>query len=141
MRMAFLLLFKVEGLDRLRAAARGRDEDFLDRHHTHWETVEDGGRRWLLIHGYAMPSGYSERRATLALEIATSYPGAQIDMFFLQPPVALTSGPPLPNTDGRVSISGLSSGFPSIIDAPLSPPLSIVRLRRRSSPPSCFVPP
>jgi Prokaryotic E2 family E/Multiubiquitin len=84
------------------------DEDFLDRHHVHWETIEDGGRRWLLLHGYPTPSGYNVRRVTLALEIATSYPGAQIDMFFLQPPVVLTSGLPLPNTEGRVLIGGLS---------------------------------
>jgi hypothetical protein len=84
------------------------DEDFLDRHHVHWETIEDGGRRWLLLHGYPTPSGYNVRRVTLALEIATSYPGAQIDMFFLQPPVVLNSGLPLPNTEGRVLIGGLS---------------------------------
>lgn len=84
------------------------DEDFLSRRYAHWEARIEAGRRWLLIYGYPLPVGYSERAVTLALEVAASYPGAQIDMFYLFPAVALTSGGALANTEARVDIGGSS---------------------------------
>lgn len=84
------------------------DEDFLSRRYAHWETRVEADRRWLLIYGYPLPSGYSERAVTLALEVAASYPGAQIDMFYLYPAVTLTSCGALANTEARVDIGGAS---------------------------------
>jgi len=84
------------------------DEDFLSRRFAHWETRTEADRRWLFIYGYPLPDGYSERAVTLALEVAVSYPGAQIDMFYLYPAAALTSGGALANTDARVDIGGAS---------------------------------
>ena len=82
------------------------DEDFLDLHHAYWETAIDNQRRWLLIYGYPLPVGYNERRVTLALEVPPSYPGAQIDMFYLNPTLSLTSGQALPCTEAQATING-----------------------------------
>ncbi|WP_061959685.1 multiubiquitin domain-containing protein [Cupriavidus pauculus] len=82
------------------------DEDFLDQHFAHWETLVQGGRRWLLIYAYPTPPGYSVRRITLALEVPPNYPGAQIDMFYVLPHLSLISGAPLPNTEAREVIEG-----------------------------------
>jgi hypothetical protein len=84
------------------------DEAFLSRRYAHWETHIDAGRRWLLIYCYPLPAGYNEGAVTLALEIAESYPGAQIDMFYMNPASGLDSGGPLPNTEARVDIAGAS---------------------------------
>jgi hypothetical protein len=84
------------------------DEDFLDAHFVNWETVVDEQRRWLMIHDYPLPPGYSSARVTLALEIPPTYPAAQIDMFYLHPSVQLKSGATLPNTEVVVQIEGLN---------------------------------
>lgn len=84
------------------------DERFLDEHFVHWETVVDNQRRWLLIFGYPVPAGYSEQQVTLALEVPPSYPGAQIDMFYVFPNLALDSGQTLECTQVQEAICGES---------------------------------
>lgn len=68
------------------------DEAYLDCTGFKWETVKDGGRRWLVIHHYPVPAGFSVTQTRLALEIPPTYPAAQIDMFYTYPPLALVSG-------------------------------------------------
>lgn len=68
------------------------DETYLDGLRLRWEMVNDAGRRWLMIHHFPVPSGYTVQRTLLALEIPPTYPGAQIDMFYTSPPLALASG-------------------------------------------------
>jgi hypothetical protein len=43
----------------------------------------------------------------LALEIPLTYPGAQIDMFYAYPPLALKSGRAIDRTQVRATILGL----------------------------------
>lgn len=68
------------------------DATYLDRLGLRGEMVIDAGRRWLLLHGFPVPAGYTAEHILLALEIPPTYPGAQIDMFYTYPPLALTSG-------------------------------------------------
>lgn len=82
------------------------DDRYLDSLKLRWETVIDQGRRWLLIEQYAVPSGYTVANVTLALEIPPSYPSAQIDMFYSDPPLALQSGRPIECTHIAASIRG-----------------------------------
>lgn len=84
------------------------DEAYLDRHYVHWKTVIDAQRRWLVIHAYPLPAGYSVRKATLALEIPPTYPGAQIDMFYVCPPLTLPGGAAPGATETRVDVQGSS---------------------------------
>lgn len=88
-----------------------KDVHFLDGLNLRWETVLDGvgqqQRRWLLIHGYQVPGGFTEKATLLALEIPKTYPMAQIDMFYTSPPLALTSGRAIPSTQVSAVIKGV----------------------------------
>jgi hypothetical protein len=85
--------------------------DLLDVDHAHlarlglrWETVEQAERRWLLLHDYPLPGGYSVTHTLLALEVPPTYPGAQIYGFYAFPPLALASGRAIDNTQLRGAI-------------------------------------
>ncbi|MCX4141121.1 multiubiquitin domain-containing protein [Paraburkholderia sp. SEWSISQ10-3 4] len=82
------------------------DEEFLNRHYASWETRLDDQRRWLLIHNFAVPSGYTTQRITLALEVPSNYPQAQIDMFYAHPAIALVSRQVIAATEATVQIDG-----------------------------------
>ena len=91
------------------------DHAFLDGLALRWETVAEPSpqdasqiRRWLLIHNYPVPSGYTVANVTLALEIPTTYPGAQIDMFYTNPPLRLVSGREIASTQVAATIQGLA---------------------------------
>ena len=71
-----------------------------------WETVVEQNRRWLVIHDYPVPEGYTVKCAILALEIPPTYPGAQIYGFFAFPPLALASGRTVASTQMRGIIFG-----------------------------------
>lgn len=70
----------------------GGDEEGLESRDLPWETILEGGSRWLLIHDFPLPEGYNHRTATAALRIPPSYPDDQIDMVYFAPPLALASG-------------------------------------------------
>ncbi|MDE2466988.1 MAG: multiubiquitin domain-containing protein [Alphaproteobacteria bacterium] len=87
------------------------DARFLDSLGWRWETriesTPDGkSRRWLLIHNYPLSQGFTVERTLLALEIPLTYPGAQIDMFYTYPALALTTGQPIPSTQVSAVIGG-----------------------------------
>lgn len=83
------------------------DDDYLDRLGLRWETVNDAGRRWLLIHRFPVPAGYTAEQTLLALEVPPTYPGAQIDMFYTNPPLALASGRAIECTHIPAVINGV----------------------------------
>jgi hypothetical protein len=68
------------------------DVDCLDALRLKWETINENGAKWLIIHGYWIPGGYNQDTADLALRIPPSYPDDQIDMVYFCPQLALTSG-------------------------------------------------
>lgn len=74
------------------------DEQHLNQLGYRWETCLNGqDRRWLVIHDFKLPEGYTPRTARLALEVPPGYPNAQIDMFYFYPAVSLTSGAAIPS--------------------------------------------
>lgn len=83
------------------------DEDHLNRLDLRWETIVEQKRRWLLIHGYPLPTGYTVERTKLALEVPPDYPGAQIYGFYAYPPLALTSGHTIERTQLRGILLGV----------------------------------
>ncbi|MBL8596421.1 MAG: multiubiquitin domain-containing protein [Devosia sp.] len=83
------------------------DEDYLDALGLIWET-ETAGKRWLIIHDYPLPPGYTASKVTLALLIPPTYPQAQIDMFYVHPTLHLTTGRAIPAAQTQVAIRGLS---------------------------------
>lgn len=71
---------------------REEDEEFLTGRGLPWETINEGGSRWLLIHDYPIPPGYNQRTTSVALLISPGYPDAQIDMVYFYPHLSLVSG-------------------------------------------------
>lgn len=92
---------------RLDFALLPQDEAHLDRRGLFWKTVLDGGRRWLLIRSYPLPAGYSLGKTDIAIEIPVSYPGAQLDMFYCHPHLALAKGGPIPQTQQIETVLGV----------------------------------
>jgi hypothetical protein len=82
------------------------DEKFLDTHFLEWETMNEGGRQWLLLHGYPLPDGFSIQQVDLALEVPPTYPAAQIDMFYLYPAITLSTGAQIGATEAHQEIQG-----------------------------------
>ncbi len=83
------------------------DEAHLDRLGLRWETIIEQKRRWLLIHDYPLPPGYTVEHTMLALEIPSNYPGAQIDSFYTYPALALASGRKIDRTQLRAALLGV----------------------------------
>jgi hypothetical protein len=82
------------------------DEDYLDRLGLCWETVTEGEQRWLLIHDYPVPAGYTVAVTELALLLPPTYPQAAVYGFYAYPPLALPTGRPIDRTQMRGTIRG-----------------------------------
>lgn len=83
------------------------DEAHLNRLGLVWETFIEAERRWLLLHDYPVPAGYTVDHTKLALEVPPTYPGAQIYGFYSYPLLALKSGREIDRTQMRGVILGL----------------------------------
>lgn len=68
------------------------DEAYLNDLGLSWETVLDGQTRWLLIHEWIIPVGYTLQKTTLALQIPQNYSDSQIDMVYFRDPLARVDG-------------------------------------------------
>ena len=85
-----------------------QDEAHLGRLGLRWVTICEGARRWLLLHAYPLPRGYNVASAIIAIDIPVSYPGAQLDMFYCNPPLMRTDGARPPQTEHSELILGLN---------------------------------
>jgi len=83
------------------------DEAHLNRLGLVWETFTEAERRWLLLHNYPVPAGYTVEHTKLALEVPPTYPGAQIYGFYAYPPLALKSGREIDRTQMRGVLLGV----------------------------------
>ncbi|OQW40188.1 MAG: hypothetical protein A4S08_05250 [Proteobacteria bacterium SG_bin4] len=83
------------------------DEAHLNRLGLKWETLIETERRWLLLHDYPLPVGYTVAHSKVALEIPPTYPGAQIYGFYAYPPLALSSGREIASTQLRGVLLGV----------------------------------
>lgn len=83
------------------------DEKGLHDRCINWDSITDGGHRWLLLRDYKLPPGYTVDAATVALEVPTGYPAAEIDMFYCCPFLELSSGAAIPQTQATVAIRGI----------------------------------
>lgn len=83
------------------------DEAHLNRLGLKWETLVEAERRWLLLHDYPLPNGYTVSHSKVALEVPPTYPGAQIYGFYAYPPLALSSGRVIASTQLRGVLLGV----------------------------------
>jgi hypothetical protein len=84
-----------------------QDERHLDDLGLRWETLVDVGRRWLMLRNYPVPPGYRVSVTDIAIEVPVSYPGAQLDMFYCSPTLALLSGAMIEQTQHTETVTGL----------------------------------
>jgi len=84
------------------------DEAHLSRLGIRWDTIARGGRRWLILRSYQLPTGYTTGRVDIAIDVPASYPGAQLDMFYCHPHLRLTSGGVIPQTEAAERIEDIS---------------------------------
>lgn len=82
------------------------DVDCLNAYHLTWETLVEGGTRWLIVRGFLVPAGYNQAAADVALRIPPTYPDTQIDMAYFSPTLLLTSGKLIRQTQVVVQIEG-----------------------------------
>ncbi|MDC4974113.1 hypothetical protein OHW14_01405 [Acinetobacter baumannii] len=69
-----------------------KDSEYLKQVFGDFRTIIDQGRRWLIVENYELPEGYSHKQITLAFEIPSLYPQAEIDMFYTCPRIYLPNG-------------------------------------------------
>ncbi len=82
------------------------DEAGLTARKLRWETVIDGGRRWLVLNDLELPAGYQVPTVTVAVEVPPSYPTAELDMFFCRPHLVRLDGVTIPQTQVNETIEG-----------------------------------
>src|SRR6202171_3509657 len=92
---------------RVEFAMLPQDERHLDDLELRWETLVDAGRRWLMLRNYPVPPGYRVSVTDIAIEVPVSYPGAQLDMFYCSPPLALLSGAMIEQTQHMETVTGV----------------------------------
>jgi hypothetical protein len=63
------------------------DQEYLDSLELPWEAIVSQGRNWILIQNFPLPDGYIGHVTTAAIEMATGYPRAQLDMIYFYPDV------------------------------------------------------
>lgn len=68
------------------------DVAYLDGLGLEWETVNDGGSRWLIIHKWKVREGYNHPEVSVALMIPPNYSDSQIDMVYFSPALARLDG-------------------------------------------------
>ena len=72
-----------------------------------WETIREGSSMWFFIHDYPLPSGYQLEKTSVALQVAATYPEAQVDMAYFYPALGRVDGIEIPRItnhqlDGKV---------------------------------------
>lgn len=82
------------------------DTEYLGTIGLDWETVVEGSGRWLLIHRWRVPAGYTVENTTVALQIPPGYPESQIDMAYFHPALARKDNQPLGGTETIQALDG-----------------------------------
>lgn len=68
------------------------DQGFLETLGLPWETIRERGQLWVLIHNYQLPLGYAQKVVSIAINIPSSYPRAQLDMVYFYPSISRKDG-------------------------------------------------
>ena len=70
------------------------DEDviFLDELGSDWETINDQGMQWVIIHDYPVAFGYNHQKISVAIKIETGYPRTPLDMAYFYPSLQRLDG-------------------------------------------------
>ena len=84
-----------------------KDEAFLSNLGYQWEAIKVGERHWLVVSNYPLPAGYQQASCRLAIEFPKTYPTAEIDMFYCDPPLTLLNGGAPADTGSQETVDGV----------------------------------
>ncbi len=84
------------------------DVEHLDTLGVNWETLRDPSGQWLLLHGFAFPSGYNHPNGSVAIQIPGNYPVSPLDMAYFFPHLQRLDGQPLRQTECMMQVDGKS---------------------------------
>ncbi len=76
------------------------DIEFLQTLGLPWETVIEGGKRWVIVHEWPVCGGYNHDVVSIAADVQPGYPESQLDMIYVHPALERADG---------VGINALSS--------------------------------
>lgn len=82
------------------------DEVELERLGLQWETLTVDNRQWVLIYGFAIPEGFVQKVADVAIEIPGGYPPGPLDMAYFSPSLSMPSARPIAQTQHTELIDG-----------------------------------
>lgn len=71
------------------------DINFLETLALPWETINDAGMQWVVIHNYPVPAGYNLTQTKVAIKLETGYPRTQLDMAYFYPGLQRLDGKPI----------------------------------------------
>jgi hypothetical protein len=71
------------------------DINFLETLELPWETINDAGMQWVVIHNYPVPAGYNLNCIKVAIKLETGYPRTQLDMAYFYPGLLRLDGMPI----------------------------------------------
>lgn len=83
------------------------DEEYLNALGLTWEVIKEGNNPWVFVHGFPIPEGYNVSEVTIAVQMTSGYPTAQLDMAYFYPALQRIDGQPIGaltsmNLDGKV---------------------------------------
>jgi len=78
------------------------DVTYLDSSGLSWETVNDAGMHWVIVHDYPTPQGYNHNKVNVAIKIEAGYPRAALDMAYFYPYLARLDGKGINATSHQV---------------------------------------
>lgn len=65
---------------------------FLEELGLPWETKNDQGMQWVILHDYPVIPGYNNLKVSVAVKIETGYPRTQLDMAYFHPALQRLDG-------------------------------------------------
>ena len=84
----------------------GEDHVYAEKLAGKLERVIDGTNRWVLIHDFAVPSGYNVESVTAAIMLPPGYPSCGPDMVYFYPALSLSSGKKIHAAEATMTIQG-----------------------------------
>ena len=81
------------------------DTEYLDAKGLPWETLNEGGTLWLLVHEWPVPDGYNVPKVSVAVRLV-GYPNGALDMAYFKPALSRTDGVPIRATSAVQTIDG-----------------------------------
>jgi Prokaryotic E2 family E len=92
----FSRLMRAEGLGCRRDFSLPQEDSiWLESLHLRYDLVAEGGVLRVVIHDYALPSGYNLSTVAVSVRVDPGYPDTQIDMVYFLPDIGRQDGRPI----------------------------------------------